>query len=141
MLPQAFDKGMVYMLKVPEFYAIYKDQFVKGPTQSAVRKALDKINAPKSVQINHAKGLGEFDPPYIKILAIDPASRELTQIKPLSGEDHKKFQPLMNEDVQARKEVLQLPGSEAMKAAKQQESKSSGTKNGKSKKLKKVKNG
>lgn len=141
MLPQAFDKGMVYMLKVPEFYAIYKDQFVKGPTQSAVRKALDKINAPKSVQINHAKGLGEFDPPYMKILAIDPASRELTQIKPLSGEDHKKFQPLMNEDVQARKEVLQLPGSEAMKAAKQQESKSSGTKNGKSKKLKKVKNG
>lgn len=107
-LPQMFEKNMIYVADMPEFYAEYKRQVATGDSVSEVRKKLDDMHAPKSVEINHIKGWGEINDQLMKALACDKASRRLVKIKAITHEDDVTFIRIMNEDVAYRRHMLGL---------------------------------
>jgi|GEM_PF-3072007 len=111
MAPDLFNSGMVYMADIPEFYTIYKDELVTGDTLSEVQKRLRGLKAPQSHPVSHIKGWGEVDSDLIEMLAVDARSRRIIQIKPIEHEDKTDFVRLMNEDVQYRKDIFNLPGA------------------------------
>ncbi|QRE00118.1 DNA topoisomerase large subunit [Burkholderia phage BCSR5] len=113
MVPEMFNRGMVCIVNMPEFYSVYNKQLVTGLTLSDVRKKLDKVKAPKSHRVLHAKGWGEMDASLMKPIAIDAKTRHLIQIKPLETADKTEFVYLMDENVEYRRELLRLPGSKA----------------------------
>jgi DNA gyrase subunit B len=94
-LPGMFERGMIYVADMPEFYAIHKDQLFVGPTLSSVQKKLE--DAKVKAEVFHAKGWGEVDEQVLKILAVD-SSRKLIQLDPISGTDKATFNSLMGKD-------------------------------------------
>lgn len=118
MVPDVFNKGMVYVSDIPEFYTVYKAQLVTGDTLSEVQASLKKLKAPANHAIHHIKGWGEIDASLMSLLAVEASSRRLIQIKAIEHEDKTDFVRLMNEDVQYRKEMLGLPGAAAKPAIK-----------------------
>lgn len=107
-LPELFDKGMVYVADMPTFYATYKDQLFTGSTLSEVKQKLATSKAPKTVQPHRIKGWGEIDSSLMKILSVDKATRKLIRIKALSDHDKVTFIRIMNEDVDYRRKMLGL---------------------------------
>jgi DNA gyrase subunit B len=91
-LPGMFDRGMIYVADMPEFYAIAKDQLVVGSTLSEIQQKLTKLKI--KADIKHAKGWGEIDDQVMKILAVD-STRKLIKIDPISGSDRDVFYKLM----------------------------------------------
>lgn len=106
--PELFEKGMVYIADMPDFYATYKDQVAVGNSVSEVRQKLNAMKAPKSVEINHIKGWGEIDSSLMKALAVDKATRKLIKIKALTDHDRVTFIRIMNDDVAYRRQMLGL---------------------------------
>lgn len=104
-LPDLYSRGMIYIAKAPEFYAIHDGNLYTADGAQELRSKLNKAKCPAKTAINHIKGWGEISATLIRILAMDPATRTLIQIKPLEAED-KKFELLMAEDVDARKQLL-----------------------------------
>lgn len=107
-LPEMFDRGMIYVADMPEFYSIYKDKFFSGNTLSEVRAKMNEAKVPNSVEINHIKGWGEIDACLMKILAIDPNTRKLIRIQAVTKNQETVFNKLMTDDVEFRKELLGL---------------------------------
>lgn len=107
-LPQMFDKGMIYVADMPEFYAEYKNNIAIGQTLSEVQAKLAEMGAPKSVEVGHIKGWGEISCQLMKILAVDKATRKLIQIRPITEHDRVTFVRVMNEDVAFRRKMLGL---------------------------------
>ncbi len=101
-MPTLFDKGMVYTVDSPEFFAKGKD----GKCYTA--KTLDKMKekAPKGAEIKHIKGWGEIPPEDLKPLAMDPETRKLIRIVPAKGKDKLRFEKLMGSESDFRKEML-----------------------------------
>ena len=91
-LPEMYDRGMIYVADMPEFYAIAKDRLFVGPTLSAVQKKLDKAKV--KADIHHAKGWGEIDHQVMKILVVDDTAKVI-RIKPLTDEDIVTFGQIM----------------------------------------------
>lgn len=106
--PELFEKGMVYIADMPDFYATYKDQVAVGNSVSEVRQKLNAMKAPKSVEINHIKGWGEINSSLMKALAVDKATRKLIRIKALTDHDRVTFIRIMNDDVAYRRQMLGL---------------------------------
>lgn len=108
-LPQMFDKGMVYVADMPEFYTEYKGTVVVGQTVSEVERKLHELSiSVKNVTINHIKGWGEISCQLMKVLAVDRATRQLIRIKPITEHDRVTFIKVMNEDVAFRRKMLGL---------------------------------
>lgn len=104
-LPELFTRGIIHIVRSPEFYAIHDGKVYMAAGQGALRKKMDSAGVPKRVAVNHIKGWGEIDANLLRLLAMDPKTRTLIRIDPLTMED-KKFEALMNEDVAARKELM-----------------------------------
>ena len=104
-LPEMFARGMIYVALTPEFYTIHKGDLYLDNGAQALRKQLNAAGVPKSVDISHIKGWGEIDPVLMRVLAMDPETRNLIQIEPLKPEDIE-FQKLMSDDSEARKKLL-----------------------------------
>lgn len=104
-LPELFNRGMIYIAKPPEFYAIHKGQLFTADGAQVLRAKMNKAKVPASVEISHIKGYGEISSTLLRILAMDPATRTLIQIKPLEDSD-KEFHLLMADDVATRKKLL-----------------------------------
>lgn len=108
-LPELFNEGRIYVADVPELYAQYKDKLVMGDSLSEVQAKLDKLKAPKSIAVHHIKGWGEIDASLMEILAVNPDTRKLIQIKPISDRDNVEFVACMNDNVEFRRKMLNLP--------------------------------
>lgn len=108
-LPQLFNEGRIFVADVPELYAQYKDNLVMGDTLSEVQVKLQKLKAPKSTPIHHIKGWGEIDASLMDVLAVNPETRKLIQIKPIEHRDTVEFVACMNDDVAFRRKMLNLP--------------------------------
>lgn len=108
-LPQLFNEGRIFVADVPELYAQYKDNLVMGDTLSEVQAKLQKLKAPKSTPIHHIKGWGEIDASLMDVLAVNPETRKLIQIKPIEHRDTVEFVACMNDDVAFRRKMLNLP--------------------------------
>ncbi len=104
-LPELFSRGMVYIAKAPEFYAIHNGNLYTADGAQLLRSKLNKAGVPAKTAINHIKGWGEISATLIRILAMDPATRTLIQIEPLTASDAE-FEKLMAEDVETRKKLL-----------------------------------
>lgn len=91
-LPEMYDRGMIYVADMPEFYAIKDDRIFVGDTLSEVQAKLKKAGV--RADVNHAKGWGEVDPEVLKVLAVG-GGRRLIQINPLTPNDLKVFGDLM----------------------------------------------
>lgn len=107
-LPQMFEKGMVYVADMPEYYAEYKNTVYVGKTLEEITETLEKANVPKTVERNHIKGWGEIDNSLIKVLAVDEKTRKLIRIKPITDHDRTTFVRIMNDDVEYRRKMLGL---------------------------------
>lgn len=103
-LPEAFERGMVYVAKTPEYYAIHKGQMYTADGARALRLKMDKAKVPASVQPIHIKGWGEINPSVMRILAMNPATRTLVRIAPLKDSDSE-FRNLMSESPEARRKL------------------------------------
>lgn len=108
-LPQLFNEGRIFVADVPELYAQYKDNLVMGDTLSEVQDKLQKLKAPKTTSIHHIKGWGEIDASLMDVLAVNPETRKLIQIKPIEHRDTVEFVACMNDDVAFRRKMLNLP--------------------------------
>ncbi len=104
-LPELFTRGVIHIVRSPEFYAIHEGRVFMGAGQGALRKKMDAAGVPKRVAVNHIKGWGEIDANLLRLLAMDPKTRTLIRIDPLTMED-KKFEALMNEEVGARQDLM-----------------------------------
>lgn len=107
-LPQMFEKGMIYVADMPEYYAEYKNTIFVGKTLEELSENLEKANAPKTIEKNHIKGWGEIDNSLIKVLAVDEKTRKLIRIKPITDHDRMTFVRIMNDDVEYRRKMLGL---------------------------------
>lgn len=103
-LPEAFDRGMVYVAKTPEFYAIHKGRFYTADGAAELRKKLDDAKVPSSVNAIHIKGWGEIDPTVMRILGMNAATRTLIKLKPLTESDVE-FYNLMDESPISRRKL------------------------------------
>lgn len=108
-LPDLFERGMIYVMNAPEFYAKHSGEVFIGDGVSEVRSKLDKAGAPAKVDIRHVKGYGELPEGLMRLMCMDPNTRRLIRIKALTDGDRNDFVRLMNEDVQFRKEIFNLP--------------------------------
>ena len=103
LMPEAYDRGMIYVADMPEYVAQTKGRLITGDSQQEVKDKLDKLGLKATVK--HFKGWGEVDPAILKVLAIDP-TRKLIQLNPISSEDGVEFSKVMASDVEARREAL-----------------------------------
>lgn len=108
-LPDLFERGMVYVMNAPEFYAKYNGEVMIGDRLSEVQRKLKDAKAPASTEIRHVKGYGELPKALMRMMCMDPKTRRLIRIKPLEARDNTDFVRLMNDDVEYRKEILNLP--------------------------------
>lgn len=105
MLPELFERGMVYMIETPEYAAFgAKDQ----PTLSAGSKEdLQKlIGSKRGYRIQHMKGLGEATQQFIKDVGFDQKTRIMKQITVDDLEDIRSFLGIMGPDGTVRKELV-----------------------------------
>jgi DNA gyrase/topoisomerase IV subunit B len=111
-LPDLFERGMIYVMNAPEFYAVHKGQVMIGDTLSMVQNKLEKAGAP-NVSVRHVKGYGELPAPLMRLMCMDPATRRLIKIKAIDNDDRTDFIRLMNDDVAYRRDMLNLPKTAA----------------------------
>jgi len=104
-MPDAFARGMIYVARTPEFYAIHNGKLYLDNGAQALRKKLNEAKVPKTVVLNHIKGWGEINPVLMRILAMNAETRTLIQIDPLTVDDDK-FRKLMADDVAERKLLM-----------------------------------
>ncbi len=103
-LKEAFDRGMIYVAKTPEYYAIYKGRMFTADGARALRKKMDAAKVPASIQPIHIKGWGEINPSVMRVLAMDANTRTLIQIEPLKESDVE-FHNLMSESPESRRKL------------------------------------
>ncbi len=108
-LPELFERGMIYVSSIPEFYAIHKGKLVQEDTVSQMQTRLKAIGAPSNTDIRHIKGWGEVGKNLLRIMACDPSTRRLIKIQAIESSDHVEFAKLMNDDVEFRRNMLGLP--------------------------------
>lgn len=108
-LPELFERGMVYVSTIPEFYALHKGKLMQGNTLSEVQAKLETNGAPASTTITHLKGWGEAGKNLLRVMACDASTRHIARIKALNDRDHVEFSKLMGDDVGYRRDMLGLP--------------------------------
>lgn len=103
-LPDLFKRGLVYVAKTPEFYALSGKTLITGATPDEVEEKL--VKAKVKARVNHIKGYGEVDPDHLRVLAFDPASRNITRISSPNALGAKEFEAIMGEGTEARRILL-----------------------------------
>lgn len=103
-LPDMFAKGMVYLVKAPEFICEHNGKRYLAKSLDEMRKTLP--NADLMKQVTHLKGWGEISKEALREIAFDPKTRSLIKFKKLTPKVRKEFRLLMQEDVEYRKKLL-----------------------------------
>jgi DNA gyrase/topoisomerase IV subunit B len=102
-LPGLFDRGMVFIVNAPEYYATNpktKENFMGF----SVIEVQGKV--PKGVAVHHLKGWGEISADMLEPMAFDPKTRQLIKIGVVDKQGHKEFKLLMGDDTAYRKRLL-----------------------------------
>lgn len=109
-LPEMFEKGMIYVADMPEFYTTYKNTIITGQSISEIKTKLLELGHKPTANDTyyHLKGWGELENSLMKVLAVDKATRKLIRIKPITDHDNITFVRIMNEDVAYRRQMLGL---------------------------------
>lgn len=102
-VPEVFDRGMVYVTRVPEYYSIVNGYIYSGDTLEQVQNLLaaEKVRG----VVNHVKGYGEVDSSLLRLFACDPATRCLYLVR---AKSFSRFEALMGRDTAPRKQLLGL---------------------------------
>lgn len=106
MIPQVFDRGMVYTCDAPLYTCFYNNKRYNGASLSVVRAMLPKGAA--TTKITRLKGWGEAEPEVLEEAAFNPNTRKLRRITAVKGEQLTRFLSIVAEDTAARKELLGL---------------------------------
>ena len=109
-LPEMFEKGMIYVADMPEFYTTYKNTIITGQSITEIKTKLLELGHKPTANDTyyHLKGWGELENSLMKLLAVDKATRKLIRIKPITDHDNVTFVRIMNEDVAYRRQMLGL---------------------------------
>lgn len=102
MYPEFLEAGKIYYIDLPLYHVLWKGKQYYGTSKQEV---LDQTNGKGDPQ--YIKGLGEFKPSDLKLLACDEKTRKLVQIK-VNDQSLKKTERLMGQDNSYRKELLGL---------------------------------
>ena len=100
--PVLFEKQIVYTVDAPEYMAEYKKKYFHGESPDDIynQAGTDKLH------IEHIKGWGAVDPLPMRHLAFDPNTRRLKKIVPPLDGTFEKFNQLMLNNPEYRKQVL-----------------------------------
>ena len=101
-LPQLYERGMVYVVRSPEFLTYFKGKLYFGESkEDVIKKAgTDKID------IVHLKGWGEVSPAALREMAFQKGTRRLYKVTPPDKLGKKEFEALMGKDSHFRKKLL-----------------------------------
>lgn len=106
-LPELFDRGMVYVANISEYYAL--DPKTKKLYSAASSEALAALLTKEGIRlpIKHIKGYGEVSADVLRYLAFDPATRSLSRVITSDNPDaDAQFERLMAAGSEARKQLL-----------------------------------
>jgi DNA gyrase subunit B len=106
-LPELFDRGMVYVANISEYYAL--DPKTKKLYSAASSEALAALLTKEGIRlpIKHIKGYGEVSADVLRYLAFDPATRSLSRVITSDNQDaDAQFERLMAAGSEARKQLL-----------------------------------
>ena len=102
-IPEVFDRGLVYVSRVPEYYSIVGNAVYSGNSLGEVQDLLRRDRVKGTV--NHVKGYGEIDSSLLRLFACDPDTRCLYRVH---AESFNQFELLMGNDSAPRKQLLGL---------------------------------
>lgn len=103
-LPDLFKRGMVYVAKSAEYYAIANKKLYGGATPDELKAKLDKAGV--KATIHHIKGYGEVSSAVLETLAFNPQTRNLIKISSPTDLGGEEFRGIMGEGSTARKLLL-----------------------------------
>lgn len=105
-LPELFERGLVYVADAPLYNTYFRGKrYFAGSRAELIKKA------PKGLKADHIqriKGWGEVNADTLKSVAFNPKTRVITRVTPLSARRLPKFEALVGEGTQFRKELLGL---------------------------------
>ena len=103
--PSLFERGMIYIAHVDEFYAYDSktDDLYTAATAPLLAEKLAK--AGKRLTVNHIKGYGEVDPKELTKLCFDKGTRNLLRVIP-EDPSMREFRLLMGNDAKVRREMI-----------------------------------
>lgn len=106
LMPEAFDRKMVYQVVSPEYYATTGKDAHFGMTVAELRTKLEEAKAPAKTAIHHIKGWGELPSKLLAKVAFDPSYRQLMRIEVQNSESGPEFVRIMGDDSATRKSLL-----------------------------------
>lgn len=103
-LPEMFERGMLYMLALPKYKFKYKNVVYFGNSVNEIQKQLPNKNI--DCTPTYLKGLGEMEPSDLRTCAFNPATRKRYRLNPPSISDLMNIELLMGSDPAERKRIL-----------------------------------
>lgn len=102
-MPQLYKDGVIHVLDAPEYVGELKGgKLVFGSSKDEVWK-----KAGKKIHVQHLKGWGEAPPEWLRIIALDPATRKLIQITPPeTKKGRENFEAMLGKNPLYRKQML-----------------------------------
>jgi len=99
------EAGCVYVAEPPLFGASKGKKRIYGNTRKELKRAIGKN--PQGWRVTRFKGLGEMNADQLQYVALDPATRVISQIKPGAlDQDDIRVDQLMGSDSSHRKKLL-----------------------------------
>jgi len=103
--PDLYEKGMIYVVDAPLYFATCKDKQYSGNTFEEIREKMPK-SAPDHL-ILRMKGWGECSAEILRDLAFNVKTRNILKITPLKNrKERSRFEAVVGEDTNMRKELL-----------------------------------
>jgi DNA gyrase/topoisomerase IV subunit B len=106
--PQMFERGMIYRVDAPLYYASRGDVKISAYSQPELQEKLSEYKGSSGWIITRAKGWGEISDTLLREIAFDPRTRKLIKLEPMSKKQKAEFESLMGTDSSTRKELLGL---------------------------------
>lgn len=102
LVPEVYDKGMVYVVDSPLYVANSKNDKFYGYTLKGIQ---EKVKGKKATIIR-MKGLGEASWQDLKEFAFNVETRKMFRVTPIKGKEKTRFLKIVGEDTLTRKKLL-----------------------------------
>ncbi|ONI46441.1 hypothetical protein AN641_00230 [Candidatus Epulonipiscioides gigas] len=114
--PSLIEKGKVYIAETPLYEITTKNKTFFAFSESEKIKISSKLKSKYTLQ--RSKGLGENDPDMMWKTTMNPDTRRLIQVMPQDREQtKKKFDLLLGDNLQGRKEFIKNSGYQYLELA------------------------
>lgn len=104
--PELIERGIIYVVEVPEFMAVVKSKPIYADSKDEMKKKLEDLKSPKA-NVFHFKGLGEMESDVLGAVGMNPATRMIRQITPTDSPSYNAdFVSIVSGDAGSRRTLL-----------------------------------